>query len=164
MNWLLRAESFLGSQLFLSQEITRILWNPKIYYRVHKNPSLVPNLSQNFCSRNQLYFLKIHLNIILLLHLGVPSGFLTKTSYISRLPHTCHVPLSSHPFDLITLVFDEYKSWIYLLCNFLHSSFLGPSMFLSTLFSNTLSLSFLWDTNYDTYHKQAKLYFCIFPN
>jgi hypothetical protein len=45
-----------------TQEFLNIFWNPKVYNRVHTNPSLVPILSQ--INPVHTYFSKIHFYIV----------------------------------------------------------------------------------------------------
>ena len=84
------------------QEIPRILWNPKVHYRIHKCPPPAPVLSSSIqsipahpTSWRSILILSSHLR------LGLPSGLLpsglpTKTLYASPLPHTGYIPRQPH--------------------------------------------------------------------
>jgi hypothetical protein len=57
--------TYLRSWALLEEPPTSILWNPKVQYRVHKSPPLVPILSHiNPFHSISSYLSKIHFNIV----------------------------------------------------------------------------------------------------
>ena len=165
--------SWEANRFSTGQEIPRILWKPKVHYRIHKCPQPVSILSQiDPVHTPTSHFFKIHLNIIL----PITPGF-SKWSLSLRFPHqnpvytstlpiraTCPSHLISHGFIARTILDEEYRSLSSSLCSVPHypviSSLWGPNILLS------LRSPLMWVPEFHTHAKQQAdfmfLYIIIF--
>ena len=160
-------------------KIPRIIWNPKVHYHIHKSspPILILSHVYPFYAPTS-HFLRINFIITLPSTPGFPSGlfpssFPTKTLYgppLFAIFATC--PAHLFRLDLITRILFgyEYRSLNSSLCSLLHSpntsSLLGPNIFLSTLFSNTLSYvsPSMWAMKFQTHTNNRLNYTSVYLN
>ena len=96
-----QTSSLEADRFSASQEISQILWNPTVHYRIHKFPPPFPVLSQiDPVHIPTSHFLKIHLNIILLSTTASSkwsvSLMFPRQNYTSSLPHTFYLSRPSH--------------------------------------------------------------------
>ena len=165
-----QSPSWETNRLSASQEILRILWNPKVHHCIHNSPPPAPILNQIKpvhvpapipASRRSILILSSHLL------LDIPSGSFPQVSPPESCVHLCSPPYVLHATRII--FGEEYRSLRSSVCSLLHSSvpssLLGPNILLRTLFSNILSLRSslnVSDQASHPYKTTAKINACIY--
>jgi hypothetical protein len=152
-----------------NQEFSKILWNPKVHYGIHKGAPLLPTLDQmNPVHTNPLYFSKIRLILSAHLYLVLPSVSFSLVSPPKSFMHTSFLPWVLHTLSISSSWLDRSNHiWkrvrvmkILSMPFFLRpptiSSLFGPNILRSTLFSNNLSLCSSQNVR-DQFHTHIKL-------
>ena len=142
---MLQSPSWEANRFSANQEIPRILWNPKVHYRIHKWPPPVSILGQpNPVHIPTSHLLEIHPNII---HPSTPRS--PQWSLSLRFPHQDPIhPLSS---PIRALYYIIYYFIIIILKN--HRRICEPSLCGAWLYINRITNS-PWPSNFSSccYH------------
>jgi hypothetical protein len=92
-NFMELVRSWEAASCAATHEPPNILWNPKVHYRVHKSPPVVPALSQiEPVHTNPSYLSKISFNVI-----HPPTSWSSSWSLSFRLSHQYPICIPLHP-------------------------------------------------------------------
>jgi len=127
----------------------------------------------NLVPAHPFIYFKIHFNILSSAHRSFKWSLSFRFPQIFLLLHTFKVFTYFTLSHLVTQIIfgEEYQSWGFPLGSFVQypitSSYLGPNIFLSTLFSNTVSLYFSFNVTDQVSHphdtaKFIQVYLCVF--